>query len=93
MQPFDCFGYTFIFFFSDKFEYYVNEKIVWSKYHLKGYPNVDEMVEIAFWANKGKTFMHMYLCSFTEGGEPNMNVADRKNTPLAKRLILACVIS
>ena len=80
-------------FFSDKFEYYVNEKIVWSKYHLKGYPNVDEMVEIAFWANKGKTFMHMYLCSFTEGGEPNMNVADRKNTPLAKRLILACVIS
>ena len=41
---------------------------------------------------QGKTFMHMFLCSFCEGGEPRMIVADRKATPLAKRLILACTI-
>jgi len=35
----------------------------------------------------------MYLCSFVEGGEPNMEIADRKKTPLAKRVILACTIS
>jgi hypothetical protein len=44
-------------------------------------------------AFQGKNFMHMYLCTFVEGGEPNMVIADRKATPLAKRVILSCTIS
>ena len=50
-------------------------------------------LKVAYWANKGKSFMHMYLCTVAEGGEPNMVITDRKNTPLAKRIILACTIS
>ena len=42
---------------------------------------------------QGRNFMHMYLCTFVDGGEPNMDIADRKATPIAKRAILACVIS
>lgn len=71
----------------------MNDKIVYSKTHLKDFPDADEMMEVVRWASKGKSFMHMYLCTFAEGGEPNMVVADRRNTPLAKRIILACVIS
>lgn len=77
----------------DVFEFLLNEKVVYSRTQLGGYPDNAEMVEIAFWMNKGKSFMHMYLCTFVEGGEPKMVIADRKSTPLAKRVILACTIS
>merc|ERR1712192_57878 len=53
----------------------------------------DEIVEITKWGNKGKSFLHLYLCSVAEGGEPRMVMTDRKNTPLAKRVIMSCVIS
>ncbi len=75
------------------FEFFVNGKIVFSRQHLNSYPDPGEMTEIVFWASRGKSFMHMYLCSFAEGGEPNMVVSDRRNTPLAKRIVLSCVIS
>ena len=71
----------------------MNDKLVYSMKHLKNYPNEDEMIEIARWANLGKSFMHMYLCSFAEGGDPNMVVADKKATPLPKRVLLMCTIS
>jgi len=74
------------------FELTINDKVVYSMRLLKKYPDFEEMLEIAKWMNKGKSYMHMYLCSFMEGGEPRMVVADRKATPLAKRLILACTI-
>lgn len=76
-----------------EFEFFVNDKIVWSRSHLGHFPDENEMVEVAFWANKGKSYMHMYLCTVAEGGEPNMIVTDRRNTPLAKRVILSCTIS
>ena len=76
------------------YEIYMNDKIVFSRENLRGeMPVQDEMVEIAIWANRGKSFMHMYLCTFAEGGEVKMALADKKNTPLAKRVVLACVIS
>ena len=78
----------------DLFEFYVNDKIVWSESHLGDLPkNPEELVEVTRWSNKGKTFMHMYLCTVAEGGEPNMVITDRRNTPLAKRIILSCTIS
>ncbi|XP_040572875.1 uncharacterized protein [Lepeophtheirus salmonis] len=77
----------------DCFEYFLNEKVVYSKIHLREYPNIVEMVEMTKWAALGKSQMHMFLCSFVEGGEPNMVRTDRKNTPVAKRVILACTIS
>ena len=67
-----------------------------SKLHvasIREYPDEGEMIEIAKWANKGKSFMHMYLCSLSEGGTPNMVVADKKATPLPKRVLLMCTIS
>ena len=67
-----------------------------SKLHvgsIREYPDEGEMIEIAKWANKGKSFMHMYLCSLTEGGTPNMVIADKKATPLPKRVLLMCTIS
>lgn len=79
-------------FLPDDFEFFVNEKIVFSKHHLGHYPVQGEMIEIARWANRGKSFMHMYLCSYAEGGEPNMVVTDRKNTPIAKRIIYMCSV-
>ena len=42
---------------------------------------------------QGKSFLHLYLCSVAEGGEPKMVITDRKNTPLPKRIIMSCVIS
>ena len=60
---------------------------------FREYPDEGEMIEIARWANQGKSFMHMYLCSLSEGGTPNMVVADKKATPLPKRVILMCTIS
>jgi len=72
-------------------------------------PDKEEMIEMAYWyapcgvirahftppfrADQGKSFMHMYLCSYAEGGEPNMVITDRKKTPLAKRVLLTCSIS
>ena len=41
---------------------------------------------------QGKSFLHMYLCSVAEGGEPRMVITDRKNTPLAKRMVMSCTI-
>lgn len=76
----------------DAFCLYVNNKIVYNKTLLKRFPRMDEMVEICHWMNEGKTFMHLYLCSFAEGGEPKMVIDDRRNTPFAKRLILMCTI-
>ena len=75
------------------FEFFLNEKLVFSRHHLGTYPDEGEMIEMAKWANRGKTFMHMYLCSFSEGGTPNMVVADKKATPLPKRVLLMCSIS
>ena len=41
---------------------------------------------------QGKSFLHMYLCSVAEGGEPRMVITDRRNTPLAKRVVMSCTI-
>eukprot|EP00095_Tigriopus_kingsejongensis_P007889 maker-scaffold720_size106930-snap-gene-0.12 protein:Tk07889 transcript:maker-scaffold720_size106930-snap-gene-0.12-mRNA-1 annotation:"migration and invasion enhancer 1-like" len=78
----------------DEFEFFANDKLIYSKRNLGRYPKgKDELLEVTRWANKGKTFMHMYLCTVADGsGESNMIIADRKNTPIAKRIILACTI-
>ena len=77
----------------DVFEYTLNEKMVWSYKMLKEYPNYDELHEVTYWMEQGKSFMHMYLCSYMEGGEVRMVINDRRNTPFLKRAILACTIS
>ena len=41
---------------------------------------------------QGKSFLHMYLCSVAEGGEPRMVITDRRNTPVARRVIMSCSI-
>lgn len=76
----------------DCFEFIVNEKVVYSKRLLHKDPDPEELMNIAQQLDKGKSFMHLYLCSFMEGGEPRMVVADRKATPLVKRVILACTV-
>eukprot|EP00088_Acartia_fossae_P052589 TRINITY_DN59469_c0_g1_i1.p1 TRINITY_DN59469_c0_g1~~TRINITY_DN59469_c0_g1_i1.p1 ORF type:complete len:154 (+),score=23.08 TRINITY_DN59469_c0_g1_i1:32-463(+) len=78
---------------SDSFEISMNDKLIYSKEHLGEYPDYEEIAEIIKWGNKGKSLLHMYLCSVAEGGEPRMVITDRKNTPLAKRLIMTCSIS
>jgi len=77
----------------NSFEIRINDKLMYSKEHLGGYPSPDEIAEIVKWGNQGKSFLHLYLCSVAEGGEPRMVITDRKNTPLAKRLIMSCTIS
>merc|ERR1711994_185458 len=77
----------------ETFEVEINGKLIFSKRELGHYPERDEIVEITKWGNKGKSFLHLYLCSVAEGGEPRMVMTDRKNTPLAKRIIMSCVIS
>merc|ERR1712227_259731 len=77
----------------DTFEVEINGKLIFSKRELGHYPERDEIVEITKCGNKGKSFLHLYLCSVAEGGEPRMVMTDRKNTPLAKRIIMSCVIS
>jgi len=77
----------------DSFEITINGKLIFSKEHLGNYPNSDEIAEIVSWGNKGKSFLHLYLCSVAEGGEPRMVITDRKNTPLPKRVIMSCTIS
>jgi len=76
------------------FEYSLNEKVVYSTRLLKEMPNFDELIEITYWMNEGKSFMHMYLCTFVEGGgETIMVLNDKKNTPLLKRVVMSCTIS
>ena len=41
---------------------------------------------------QGKSFLHMYLCSVAEGGEPRMVITDRRNTPMAKRVVMSCSV-
>ena len=41
---------------------------------------------------QGKSFLHLYLCSVAEGGEPRMVITDRRNTPLARRIVMSCTI-
>jgi len=77
----------------EDFEVEINGKLFFSKRQLGHYPVKDEIVEITKWGNKGKSFLHLYLCSVAEGGEPKMVITDRKNTPLPKRIIMSCVIS
>lgn len=89
----------------DCFEYQLNEKVVYSKRILKrwpgqvgkkGGPDFEELVEVTYWMGQGKSFMHMYLCSFVErrGNEDvHMAINDKRNTPFVKRVILSCTIS
>lgn len=89
----------------DCFEYSLNEKVVFSRRILKrwpgqktkkGGPDFEELIEVTYWMEQGKSFMHMYLCSFVErrGNEDvHMAINDKRNTPLAKRIILSCTIS
>jgi len=77
----------------DALEIKINGKLMFSKKNLGTYPSPHEIAEIAKWGNQGKSFLHMYLCSVAEGGEPRMVITDRKNTPLAKRVIMSCTIS
>merc|ERR1711962_127927 len=71
----------------------INGKLMFSKKVLGTNPIAHEVAEIVKWGNEGKSFLHMYLCSVAEGGEPRMVITDRKNTPLAKRVIMSCTIS
>jgi len=89
----------------DVFEYHLNEKVVYSKRLLKrwpgqkgkkGGPDFEELIEITYWMEQGKSFMHMYLCSFVERrGNEDIHLAInlKRNTPLVKRIILSCTIS
>jgi len=89
----------------DVFEYHLNEKVVYSKRLLKrwpgqkgkkGGPDFEEIIEITYWMEQGRSFMHMYLCSFVERrGNEDIHLAInlKRNTPLAKRIILSCTIS
>lgn len=77
----------------DSFEIMINGKLIFSKTQLGHYPDLAEIVEITKWGNKGKSFLHLYLCSVAEGGQPNMVITDKKNTPLPKRVIMMCTIS
>ena len=45
-----------------------------------------------FFSFQGKSFMHMYLCSFVEGGAIKMELYDKKHTPLFKRVMLSCTV-
>ncbi|XP_023344302.1 uncharacterized protein LOC111713624 [Eurytemora carolleeae] len=77
----------------DAFEIKINDKLMFSKKKLGTYPSNEEIAEIVKWGNKGKSFLHLNLCSVAEGGEPRMVITDRKNTPLPKRVIMSCTIS
>jgi len=77
----------------DSYEIEINGKLIFSRTQLGVWPENAEIVEISKWGNKGKSFLHMYLCSVAEGGQPRMVITDKKNTPLPKRIIMQCVIS
>jgi len=76
----------------DSLEIEINGKLIYSKTNLGREPDIDEIVEITKWGHRGKSFLHLYLCSVAEGGEPRMVITDRRNTPLAKRVIMSCTI-
>merc|ERR1711970_1417121 len=76
----------------DSLEIEINGKLIFSKTNLGQDPDIEEIVEITKWGHRGKSFLHIYLCSGAEGGEPRMVITDRKNTPLAKRVIMSCTI-
>merc|ERR1712045_332412 len=77
----------------DSYEIDINGKLIFSRTQLGVWPDTAEIVEITKWGNKGKSFLHMYLCSVAEGGQQRMVITDKKNTPLPKRIIMKCVIS
>lgn len=77
----------------DCYEIQINGKLIFSRHQLGVWPDTAEIVEISKWGNKGKSFLHMYLCSVAEGGTQRMIITDKKNTPLPKRIIMQCVIS
>jgi len=74
------------------FEYYINDKMIYSVNQLKDWPNFDELNEVTYWMYEGKTFMHMYLCSFVEGGDIKMMLYDKRHTPMFKRVMLSCTV-
>jgi len=76
----------------DSLEIEINGKLIFSRANLGRDPDIEEIVEITKWGHKGKSFLHMYLCSVAEGGEPRMVITDRKNTPVVKRVIMSCSI-
>ena len=57
IQHFDC-----PFPFQDSFEIEINGKLIFSRSQLGVWPDTAEIVEITKWGNKGKSFLHMYLC-------------------------------
>jgi len=75
-------------------EFFINDKCVHSRRLLYGssFPCIEEMIEISLQMDEGRSFMHMYLCTFMEGGEIKMVKEDKLKTPLAKRVILSCTI-
>lgn len=78
------------------FEFFINEKCVYSRRLLynNAWPDVDMMMEISTQMDQGRSFMHMYLCTFMHfpPGEVIMIKEDKKKTPLAKRIVLSCTI-
>jgi len=46
----------------DSFEIEINGKLIFSRHQLGVWPDNAEIVEISKWGNKGKSFLHMYLC-------------------------------
>lgn len=76
----------------DSLEIEINGKLIYSRSNLGKDPDIEEIVEITKWGHRGKSFLHMYLCSVAEGGEPRMVITDRKNTPVAKRIVMSCSI-
>ena len=49
-------------FFQDSYEIEINGKLIFSRHQLGVWPDNGEIVEISKWGNKGKSFLHMYLC-------------------------------
>ena len=68
----------------------------WHDFLLKKLAKNANSIQFKYlWIFQGKSFMHMYLCSFVErrGNEDvHMAINDRRNTPFVKRAILACTI-
>ena len=46
----------------DCYEIQINGKLIFSRHQLGVWPDTAEIVEISKWGNKGKSFLHMYLC-------------------------------
>jgi len=86
------------------FEFFINDKPIYSVRLLKDWPNFDEIYECVYWLYRGKTFQHIYMCTYMVGinvgvasqvmgcAPTTMTVYDRKHTPLYKRVMLSCSI-